>query len=331
MSSILRDRPKPLIEVRPQIPAGVSRLVGRCLEKPVRERIQSAQEILTELKGLRKAYESGPTVDPAKAGHHQDLPAAARISSIAVLPFTDMSPAQDQDWFCDGIAEEILNALSQLSGLKVAARASAFSFKGKNQDLATIGEKLNVTSVLDGSVRRAGNRVRITVQLNQIRDGFQLWSERYDRELEDIFDVQDEIARAVAERLRVTLTGNSESRLVPQATANIAAYQLYLKGRGLLYRRGANVAAALQHFQRAVELDPDYALAWAGIADVFIVFGYYGAARPDKSAPSPSTRPRARSSSIQIPLRRIPQWQGQCCSTRAIGRARNASFSGPSS
>ena len=196
-----------------------------------------------------------------------------------------MSAAKDQGWFCDGIAEEILNALSSLKGLKVAARASAFSFRGKDVDLTTIGEKLNVTTVLEGSVRRAGDRVRITVQLNHVKDGFQVWSERYDREIKDIFDVQDEIAKAIAERLRITLADDSDLRLVPKATANVDAYQLYLKGRALLNRRGASTPMALEQFQQAVELDPDYALAWAGIADAFTVLGYYGAARPENVRP----------------------------------------------
>jgi len=184
-----------------------------------------------------------------------------------VLPFTDMSAAKDQDWFCDGIAEEILNALTPLKGLRVAARTSAFSFKGKSDDLRTIGDKLNVTTVLEGSVRRAGDRVRITVQLSDVANGFQLWSERYDRELKDIFDVQDEIAKAIAERLRVTLAGGKDDRLVEQATTDVEAYQLYLKGRALLGRRGASIPFALDLFRKAVAIDPGYSLAWAGIAD----------------------------------------------------------------
>jgi serine/threonine-protein kinase len=272
MSSILRDEARAVHLQRPEVPAEVSQLIAQCLRKAARDRIQSAGEVLAGLKSQRRAFESGS----AAAG-----PASARVSSIAVLPFTDMSAAQDQGWFCDGIAEEILNALAQLKGLKVAARASAFSFRGKELDLATIGEKLNVTTVLEGSVRRAGDRVRITVQLNQVRDGFQMWSERYDREIKDIFDVQDEIAKAIAERLRITLAGDGDLRLVPKATANVDAYQLYLKGRALLNRRAASMPLALEQFQRAVALDPDYALAWAGIADAFTVFGYYGAARPE--------------------------------------------------
>ena len=131
-----------------------------------------------------------------------------------------------------------------------------------------------MTTVLEGSVRRAGDRVRITVQLSDVANGFQLWSERYDRELKDIFDVQDEIAKAIAERLRVTLAGGKDDRLVEQATTNIEAYQLYLKGRALLDRRGASVPIGLDLLRKAVELDPGYSLAWAGIADAFTVLAY---------------------------------------------------------
>src|SRR4029079_19567900 len=153
------------------------------------------RELVIDLRGL-VLQKTSTTAYPAHAP-------VERVPSIAGLPFADMSAAKDQDWFCDGIAEEILNALTTLKGLRVAARTSAFSFKGKSEDLRTIGEKLNVTTVLEGSVRRAGDRLRITVQLSEVANGFQLWSERYDRELKDIFDVQDEIAKAIVDRLRV--------------------------------------------------------------------------------------------------------------------------------
>jgi TolB-like protein/Flp pilus assembly protein TadD len=194
-----------------------------------------------------------------------------------------MSAAKDQDWFCDGIAEEILNALTPLKGLRVAARTSAFSFKGKDDDLRSIGEKLNVTTVLEGSVRRSGDRVRISVQLSDVTNGFQLWSERYDRELKDIFDVQDEIAKAVVGRMRLTLVGGEDDRLVGRATTNIEAYQLYLKGRALVDRRGANVPAGLDLLRAAVALDPGYSLAWAGVADALTVLAYSGVARGSES------------------------------------------------
>ena len=279
MSSILKDHPEPVGERRADIPADVCRLIGRCLEKDPRDRIQTANEILVELKAQRRAWESGAGGAIRPAAPDSTPRPAERAASIAVLAFTDMSAAKDQDWFCDGIAEEILNALTPLKGLRVAARRSAFSFKGKGDDLRTIGEKLNVTTVLEGSVRRAGDRVRITVQLSDVANGFQLWSERYDRELKDIFDVQDEIAKSITERLRVSLAGGKDDRLVEQATKNIEAYQLYLKGRALVDRRGASVPPGLVLLRAAIELDPGYALAWAGVADALTVLAYSGAAR----------------------------------------------------
>src|SRR5262245_1432854 len=285
MSSILKDHLEPVAERRFDLPGSVGRLIDRCLEKEPRDRIQSAAEIFTELKAYRRAWETGADQSATRPRAPEAPRPAERATSIAVLAFTDMSAARDQDWFCDGIAEEILNALTRLKGLRVAARTSAFSFKGKGDDLRTIGQKLNVATVLEGSVRRAGDRVRITVQLSEVANGFQLWSQRYDRELKDIFDVQDEIAKAIVERLRVTLAGGKDDRLVEQATSNIEAYQLYLKGRALVDRRGASVPTGLDLLRRAVELDPGYALAWAGVADALTVLAYSGAARGSESKP----------------------------------------------
>ena len=276
MSSILKDHLRPLAERRADFPEDVCRVIDRCLEKEPRHRIQTASEILGQLKASRRAWESGAAQSPRPAAPDTIL---RRAVSIAVLAFTDMSAAKDQDWFCDGIAEEILNALTSLEGLRVAARTSAFSFKGKGDDLRTIGEKLNVTTVLEGSVRREGNRVRITVQLSEVANGYQLWSQRYDRELKDIFDMQDEIAKAIAERLRLTLAGGKGDRLVAQATTDVEAYQFYLRGRALVDRRGASVPAGLDLLRTAAELDPGYSLAWAGIADALTVLAYSGAAR----------------------------------------------------
>jgi adenylate cyclase len=204
---------------------------------------------------------------------------AVARASIAVLPFTDLSAEKNQDWFCDGIAEEVLNALTQCPGLHVAARTSTFSLRNSADDLRTVGEKLGVATVVQGSVRRAGERIRVTVQLVDVSDGFQVWSERYDRELKDIFDVQDEIARAVANRLKVASATASTARLVTAATSNIDAYEHFLKGRALLYRRGASIVPALEHFRQAVALDANYAPAWAGIADAYVVSAYFGVVR----------------------------------------------------
>ena len=202
------------------------------------------------------------------------VPSVLSVASIAVLPFTDLSEKKDQDWFCDGVAEEILNALSPLPGLRVAARASAFSLRGKVDDLRAIGEKLAVTTVLTGSVRRSGDRVRITAQLSDAQQGQQLWSERFDRELKDIFDVQDEIARAIVERLKVTF--DRTARLVPTATASVEAYELLLKGRVLLMRRGPAIMSALPYCEQAIAIDPGLAEAHAMLGDTHRLMALYG-------------------------------------------------------
>ena len=209
----------------------------------------------------------------------------ATAPSVAVLPFQSLSADSGNDFFGEGLAEEILNALSQIDGLRVAARASSFSFKGRSSDLAEIGSKLKVGTVLDGSVRRSGNRVRVTVQLVEVASGFQVWSDRYDREMADIFDVQDEIARAIAEKLKVTLDAGQGGRLVKQATANVDAYDLYLRGRALLLKRGRYIFEAAECLRRAVDLDPKFAAAWSGLADAFTIRGFWGMATPGDTMP----------------------------------------------
>ena len=195
-SSILRDTPTPVTQLRPELPSGLQRIVERCLSKEPKERYVSAHELRYALESLQRQMSSGSL---------NAVPDAVGEASIAVLPFTNMSTDPENEFFADGLTEEIINALTQIEELRVAARRSAFSFKGKFGDLRVVGERLNVRTVLEGSVRRAGNRMRIHVQLINVSDGYHLWSERYDRELRDIFDVQDQISRAIANRLRVDL------------------------------------------------------------------------------------------------------------------------------
>src|SRR6476646_9198360 len=183
--------------------------------------------------------------------------------SVAVLPFANMSGDPENEFFGDGMAEEIINALAKLPGLRVAARTSSFMFKGKSHDLRAIGEQLNVDAVLEGSVRRAGNRVRITAQLVSVNDGYHLWSERYDRELTDIFVIQDEIATAIAGRLAAALRGIEAKSLVRASTSNLEAYELYLKARALMTHRGSSLLIAIEKLERAVALDPEFAPAFA--------------------------------------------------------------------
>ena len=210
---------------------------------------------------------------------------SATNDSIAVLPFVSMTLNPQDELFSDGITEEIINALAQIEQLHVVARSSAFSFKGKHIDVRVVGKQLNVRTILLGSIRRADDRLRIAVQLVNAADGYHIWSERYDRELKGIFDIQDEIARSIASRLKITLEMKSQGPLVKTGTKNPEAYSLYVKGRALLYRRGTKIPVALGCFQQAVLLDPRYALAWAGIADAYTLLGFYGLTHPLTAMP----------------------------------------------
>lgn len=212
-------------------------------------------------------------------------PSKVAVDSIVVLPFTSMSADPADEFFADGMTEEIINALAQIDQLHVVARTSAFSFKGKYIDVRSVGKKLNVRTVLLGSVRRAGNELRITAQLVNAEDGYHLWSDRFDREVKDIFEIQDEITRNIVERLRITLKAGDRLTLVTAEANTLESYQLYVRGRELLYRRGGVISRAAECFEREVALDPDYALAWAGLADSQTVLGYYGFARPEANTP----------------------------------------------
>jgi len=230
--------------------------------------------------------------------------------SIAVLPFANLSGDPDFEYFSEGIAEEIINALTQLPGLRVAARTSSFAFRGQGIDLAEVGAKLKVGTVLVGSVRRAGNRLRISAQLVKVADGYHLWSERYDREMTDVFAIQDEIAKAIANRLRITL-GEEGAPLVTPATGNLDAYHLYLKGRYYLAQRGLGLKKALECFDHALALDPNYALAYAGLADACTVLAEYGVAPPNV------VRPKARAA-VQRALELAPDLAEVHCASGAL-------------
>lgn len=199
------------------------------------------------------------------------------IESVAVLPFADLSSDGSQEYFGDGLAEELLNVLTRVPGLKVAARTSAFAFKGRNLDVRQIGDTLNVETVLEGSVRKSGDRVRVTAQLVNVSDGFHLWSETYDREFTDILSIQDEISRSIVEALKGTLSGEAEAGLAKSATQNVDAYNDYLRGRHFWNRRTvANFDSAVHYFNRAVLLDPEYARAYAGLAETLVLMPEYG-------------------------------------------------------
>src|ERR1035437_5542647 len=208
------------------------------------------------------------------------------FESIAVLPFANMSSDLEQEYFSDGISEEIINMLAQVPGLKVAGRTSSFTFKGKNQDLRTIGEQLNVNHILEGSVRKSGNKIRITAQLIKVADGYHLWSEKYDRELEDIFDIQDEISLAILDAIKIKLFGAAKEAVLKKYTENTEAYQLYLQGRFYFNKwteDGFN--KAIDYFRAAIKIEPDYVLAQAGIASSYNTLWFYNYLPPEKCLP----------------------------------------------
>ena len=225
--------------------------------------------------------------------HPDTPPRPADRQSVAVLPFANMSPDPEDEFLSDGIAEEVINVLATLPGLRVAARTSSFSFKGKNADLQTIGDRLHVGTVVEGSVRRAGNRLRITVQLIGIADGARLWSERFDREMADVFAIQDEIAAAIAAKLEVALgpdataTGGAEGaeRRAHGGTTNVDAYQLFLKGRALVSQRGPSLPLGVTSLQEAVALDPKYPAALAALANGLTLMAIFGAIDPAEALP----------------------------------------------
>jgi TolB-like protein/tetratricopeptide (TPR) repeat protein len=202
-----------------------------------------------------------------------------------VLPFANLSHDSEDDYFSDGITEEIINALAKVEGLRVAGRTSAFFFKGKTVDIAEIATKLNVATVLEGSVRKARNRVRISIRLIDAATGYQLWAERFDREMDDIFAVQDEIATTIAGKCGRRAAVDSSGPLVKTGTRNLEAYELYLKGRHAWERFGTQLHAAQAYFERAVTLDPDYALAHAGISDTYATLAFTAAMRPHDAMP----------------------------------------------
>ncbi len=193
--------------------------------------------------------------------------------SIAVLPFVNMSTDPEQEYFSDGMAEEILNSLSHLKDLKVAGRSSSFQFKGKNVDLREVGEQLGVSTVLEGSVRKQANKLRITAQLINVQDGFHLWSEKYDRDMDDVFAIQDEIALAITENLKIILLEQDKAIITKSYTQNADAYEFYLRGRFYLNKRF--LFQSLEQFTKAIEIDPKFAKAHAGLADAYVILGFY--------------------------------------------------------
>jgi len=315
------ETPKDPKEYNAQIPDDLSQLILKCLEKDKDSRFQNAGEIQSELENIEKGI---PTTDRAIPRRKpltskeitvtfglkklvipalvvialviigviiwQFLPKKETVTlisnkpSVAVLPFVDLSPQEDQAYFCDGLADEIINRLTKIENLRVPARTSSFSFKGKEIDIQEIGVKLDVENVLEGSIRRSGNRLRITVQLIKVDDGYPIWSERYERDMEDVFSLQDEISLAIVDKLKIKLLGEEKAELVTRHTQNLEAYNLFLKGRYFWNKRTADdIKKAIDYFEQAIKLDSNYALAYAALADSYGLLPFYTSILPKEA------------------------------------------------
>ncbi len=315
LAAHMTQQPASLTQLRATIPPALNALVLKCLEKQPADRWQSAEQLLPELAALATTSGSAPLASPpapavprnwryAVAGiaatmlvvaggwwlsQRRIAPTASSpdIRSIAVLPFTERN-TEGGEFLGDGMAETLIYALGKVPGFKVAAQTSSFSFRGKEADLATIGQKLGVATVLTGSLQRAGKTLRVTVRLESVADHKELWTERYDRERTDVFALQDDIARAVVSRLQSSASQPAPGLIVNAGTKNVEAYQAYLQGRFFWGQRGAGIAKGLVFFERAVALDSNYALAWSGIADSYSLLNTYG------NLPTREAMPKAR-------------------------------------
>jgi len=298
--------PKDPKELDAKIPEDLSRMILKCLEKNKEERLQSAGELRSELIRIEKGIPSTERVVPKKKpittreitvtfGLKKLLiPALIAVAvaaiigiiiwqmlpskqlSIAVLPFADLSPQKDQEYLCDGMTDEIIAKLSILEGWKVMNMTSVMRYKDTKKDIKDIGRELNVATILEGRIRKEEEDIRVTAQLINVEDGFQVWSDTYNKKLERVFDIQSDIAEKIAGALKTKLTPEEKERLQKKPTENLEAYHLYLQGRWFWNRRSIeDLYKAVEYFEQAIEIDPNYALAYAGIADSNILIGYY--------------------------------------------------------
>jgi serine/threonine protein kinase/Flp pilus assembly protein TadD len=266
--ALLNRSPASLRQMDRDVPQAVDAVVTRLLAKSPADRYQTATALLADLTEARR----GGAASPSSRSRRPRETAA----SVAVLPFTSSNPDAENEYLADGITEEVISALGRLPTLQVPGRVSCFAFKGKPIEIADVASKLHVANVLTGTVRRSGTRLRITAELVSAHDGFQLWSERFDRTADDVFAIQDEIATSIAHRLQATLGNAPLEPLVRRATENLDAYALYLKGRFFLNQRGQAIRKGLEAFKQAIDLDPDFAPAQAGLAEAYSLEGFYG-------------------------------------------------------
>lgn len=327
ISSILKDTPRSVSDVRQSLPRHLGRIVNHCLAKEPDRRYQSVLDVRNELEALKGEISTGEIEAPVvrtsrrarpkrvwwfgglglvavavavamvliRPGNRESTAPTSTVAtqteaeaetdrSIAVLPFANLSGDPDNEYFSDGLAEEVLNLLSRVPGLRVAARTSSFHFKGQTGNVSEIGRELNVATILEGGVRRAGNRVRVTAQLVKAADGFDMWSDTYDRELDDVFEIQEDIATQVVEALKIKLLGKDAARIAKRPTDNLEAYDAYLLGQQRMARRRSDsLEEAGRYYQRAVDLDPGFAQAYAQMAVTYLLLAEYGTVREEEA------------------------------------------------
>lgn len=265
VNSALRDHPRPASEIRPGIPARIDTIIERALTRELRQRYEQVESMINDMQDLLSALDTDQVTLRLKA--------SSAKRSIAVLPFQDMSPGKDQQFLCDGLAEEILRVLGRTPDLRVASRTSAFQFRDQALDIRDIGARLNVEAIIEGSVRRLDDRVRVSVQLINVENGYRLWHQRFDRKMHDILALEDEIAELIAEALEVTLTGG---RADSAASASPESHELYLQGRKFFHQhRRKALETAIQIFSEAIDNDPGNARALAGLADCHSFLSLY--------------------------------------------------------
>jgi serine/threonine protein kinase/Tfp pilus assembly protein PilF len=284
--SILNEDPESPASIRERVPPDLDTIVLKALVKDRDSRYESVTEILGDLTKLREDMKAGVAAAVADSETH--------LPSIAVLPFENLSPDAEQAYFCDGLAEEIMSALTHVEGLRVVARSSAFAFRGKGMGIREIGGELRVGALLEGSVRKFENRIRVTAQLVNVADGYHIWSDKYDSTLEDIFAIQDEISLAIVRNLKPSLLSGEKERVLERHTVDVEAYNLYLKGRWFWDKRTEEaLKKAIDYFKQAVDRDPSYALAYAGIADSYNDLPTYS------SYPPASAYPKAKEAALK--------------------------------
>jgi len=317
-NAILNSAPTAPVRINPELPDELERIVNKALEKDRKLRYQNASDIRADLQRLkrdsgRSASVTTPLLGAVARSKKRTLIVLAimvlaalaliaglnpgglrdrilgrigtqRIESLAVLPFANMSTDEENEYFCEGLSEELINALTNIRELRVAARTSAFAFKGKEIDVREVGKKLNVGAVLEGSVRKSGQRLRITAQLINVQDGYHIWSTQFDRELKDIFGIQEEISLAIVKSLKLKLLEGEKEKVLKRYTENKDAYNLYLKGRYFWYRRNeGDLKRAVECYRQAVEKDPQYVFPYLGIADNFIMLGLWSYVPPEEA------------------------------------------------